>query len=187
MKEDSQSSVQRSNTTSTTAQKECSTIWLHTSSLANSTAMKHTHRIEGVHLGENAKKLSDKTIADCVEAMIGVCVESDQGGVSREVIGMHAINHLLSTQFHADWQQHCIPLVLAHYDLKALNLDPSRKIRIMSDLTKIIGYEFIRPVIALEAMTHASYMDPQWPCGCFQRLEFLGDAVLYYVVTRFVY
>jgi endoribonuclease Dicer len=49
-----------------------------------------------------------------------------------------------------------------------------------------IGYKFNQPIYLLQAFTHTSYTNNTLT-DCYQRLEFLGDAILDYVITRFLY
>jgi len=49
-----------------------------------------------------------------------------------------------------------------------------------------IGYKFNDRAYLLQAFTHASY-HPNDITDCYQRLEFLGDAVLDYVITRHLF
>ncbi len=49
-----------------------------------------------------------------------------------------------------------------------------------------IGYKFKQPAYLLQAFTHASYVYNTLT-DCYQRLEFLGDAILDYVITRYLY
>lgn len=49
-----------------------------------------------------------------------------------------------------------------------------------------LGYKFRDRSYLLQAMTHASYT-PNRLSDCYQRLEFLGDAVLDYLITRHLY
>lgn len=49
-----------------------------------------------------------------------------------------------------------------------------------------IGYTFRDRSYLLQAMTHASYSTNRLT-DCYQRLEFLGDAVLDYLITRHLY
>lgn len=49
-----------------------------------------------------------------------------------------------------------------------------------------LGYRFRDQSYLLQAMTHASY-SPNRLTDCYQRLEFLGDAVLDYLITRHLY
>lgn len=133
--------------------------------------------LDGKAIESTFKSLSDKTIADCVEAIIGVCVESDSEGMNKEEMGLRCMKYFLSDEFQINWKAGYLPLILADYDKKGKQLSKDGKLKVMSDLANILGYKFQRPVIALEALTHASYSDPQWPCGCFQRLEFLGYSI----------
>ncbi|KAI4495974.1 hypothetical protein M0802_008189 [Mischocyttarus mexicanus] len=54
------------------------------------------------------------------------------------------------------------------------------------ELEKSIGYKFHNPSYLLQAFTHASYQINNLT-DCYQRLEFLGDAVLDYLITRHLY
>lgn len=49
-----------------------------------------------------------------------------------------------------------------------------------------IGYKFRDKSYLLQAFTHASYT-PNNLTDCYQRLEFLGDAILDYLITRHLY
>ncbi|XP_077284544.1 endoribonuclease Dcr-1 [Arctopsyche grandis] len=53
-------------------------------------------------------------------------------------------------------------------------------------LERTLGYRFKDRCYLLQAMTHASY-SPNRLTDCYQRLEFLGDAVLDYLITRQLY
>ncbi|CDI97990.2 DiCer Related family member dcr 1 [Echinococcus multilocularis] len=56
----------------------------------------------------------------------------------------------------------------------------------LQPLEDIIGYRFRRIRILLQAITHpSSRLAFIW--GCYQRLEFLGDAILDFVVTQRIY
>ncbi|KNC21436.1 Endoribonuclease Dcr-1 [Lucilia cuprina] len=54
------------------------------------------------------------------------------------------------------------------------------------EFEKNLGYKFRDRSYLLQAMTHASYT-PNRLTDCYQRLEFLGDAVLDYLITRHLY
>ncbi|XP_046424425.1 endoribonuclease Dcr-1 isoform X2 [Neodiprion fabricii] len=68
--------------------------------------------------------------------------------------------------------------------------DPEKELSLMldgySDLEESMGYKFREPSYLLQAFTHASYQ-PNKLTDCYQRLEFLGDAVLDYLITRHLY
>ncbi|KAM3183257.1 hypothetical protein ACTXT7_010703 [Hymenolepis weldensis] len=56
----------------------------------------------------------------------------------------------------------------------------------LAPLEDIIGYKFRRIRILLQAITHpSSELAFRW--GCYQRLEFLGDAILDFVVTQRIF
>jgi dsRNA-specific ribonuclease len=48
-----------------------------------------------------------------------------------------------------------------------------------------LNYDFRNRALLAEALTHCSWPNPAVPC--YQRLEFLGDAVLDVLVTRHLY
>ena len=50
----------------------------------------------------------------------------------------------------------------------------------------MIGYVWKDKCYLLQAFSHASYY-PNRLTDCYQRLEFLGDAVLDYLITRHLY
>ena len=53
----------------------------------------------------------------------------------------------------------------------------------LATVEKLIGYTFSKKMALLEALTHSSYKGPLANCS-YERLEFLGDAVLDYIVSR---
>jgi len=60
---------------------------------------------------------------------------------------------------------------------------------VLSSVERIIGYTFTHPEFLLQALTHQSYLaNSKGPdLSSNERLEFLGDAVLELIVTRFLY
>ncbi|MCO5563621.1 hypothetical protein L7F22_017268 [Adiantum nelumboides] len=117
--------------------------------------------------------LSSKTLADVVEALIGVYyVES----------GPKAATHLM------DWIG--IP---SHYDMgegtraRAGCTVPETVIRSIEfeTLEVSLGYFFSERSLLVEAITHASR--PASGVPCYQRLEFVGDAVLDHLITRHLF
>ncbi|KAI5062975.1 hypothetical protein GOP47_0021522 [Adiantum capillus-veneris] len=117
--------------------------------------------------------LSSKTLADVVEALIGVYyVES----------GPKAATHLM------DWIG--IP---SHYDMeegtraRAGCTVPETVLRSIEfeKLEVSIGYSFGEKSLLVEAITHASR--PASGVPCYQRLEFVGDAVLDHLITSHLF
>jgi dsRNA-specific ribonuclease len=57
--------------------------------------------------------------------------------------------------------------------------------RAIPKIERELGYEFKSKALLVEALTHGSYAEATTPS--FQRLEFLGDAVLELLVTEFLF
>lgn len=150
--------------------------------------------------------LTDKSIADCVEALIGAyLIECGPRGAllfmawlgirvlpaERRSYNVLAPRLPGSTRPDKDnllteygyWSPPKSPLLLyspnATEQLQNL-LDGFDKFE------DSIGYKFRDRSYLLQAMTHASY-SPNRLTDCYQRLEFLGDAVLDYLITRHLY
>lgn len=154
--------------------------------------------------------IPDKSIADCVEALIGAyLIECGPRGallfmawLGIRVLPCKEVPYdATSTQripgsmkpFERDgewlqtvygyWAAPKSPLL--HY---APN--PHETLELLldgySEFEAHIGYKFNDRSYLLQAMTHASY-SPNRLTDCYQRLEFLGDAVLDYLITRHLY
>ncbi|KAK1323005.1 hypothetical protein QJS10_CPA02g01233 [Acorus calamus] len=52
-------------------------------------------------------------------------------------------------------------------------------------IESLLGHKFLHKGLLLQAFVHPSYKKHSG--GCYQRLEFLGDAVLEYLITSYVY
>jgi ribonuclease III len=57
--------------------------------------------------------------------------------------------------------------------------------QIVDHLEKTTGHRFIRPELAVEALTHSSARDKDHPCN--ERFEFLGDAILGHVISEYLF
>lgn len=112
-----------------------------------------------------ARKLSTKTLADVVEALIGASYKD--GGLPKAV--------------------KCISVFLPEVEWQGV--DENRQILldrvpeneplppILEPLERLIGYSFQRKALLTEALTHASYVADTGKRS-LERLEFLGDAIL---------
>ena len=145
--------------------------------------------------------LSDKSLADCVEALIGIfLLTSGQAGalqfMARIGINLSADNstdNLLQREpSQATQFQHFQPQSDAftddHVRLSILQ-NTTCSLYEKLDVNKIestIGYKFKEKSFLLEAFTHASYDDNR-VTGSYERLEYLGDAVLDYLITAYIY
>ncbi|XP_027768905.1 endoribonuclease Dicer homolog 2-like [Solanum pennellii] len=115
------------------------------------------------------QKIRSKRVADVVEALIGAYLSS--GG---EVAALSLMKWLGMDIDFADAP------IQRHFPLNA------EKLVNVKYLESLLHYKFHDPSLLVEALTHGSYMLPEIP-RCYQRLEFLGDAVLDYVVTAHLY
>ncbi|KAJ6891882.1 hypothetical protein NC651_025165 [Populus alba x Populus x berolinensis] len=115
------------------------------------------------------RKVGSKRVADVVEALIGAYLST--GG---EVLAL----------FFMDWIGIKVDFMIVpnerHFQLQAEKFVDVRY------LESLLNYSFRDPSLLVEALTHGSYMLPEIP-SCYQRLEFLGDAVLDYLITMHLY
>ncbi|KAL6217730.1 hypothetical protein ACLB2K_010947 [Fragaria x ananassa] len=118
--------------------------------------------------------MNSKTIADCVEALIGAYYV---GG------GLFAALHLMK------WlgiDSETGPSLAVEAITRASLRSYSPKTNELADLEMKLSYEFSVKALLHEAITHAS----QQKLGasyCYQRLEFLGDSVLDLLITQHLY
>ncbi|KAL6659920.1 hypothetical protein ACP70R_002042 [Stipagrostis hirtigluma subsp. patula] len=116
--------------------------------------------------------LSSKILADVVEALIGVYYVAG---------GKIAANHLMKwIGIHAELDPQEIP------PLKPYNIPESIIKSINFDtLEGTLGIKFQTKGLLVEAITHASR--PSSGVSCYQRLEFVGDAVLDHLITKHLF
>ncbi|KAJ3087920.1 hypothetical protein HK102_009973 [Quaeritorhiza haematococci] len=142
--------------------------------------------------------VSEKTVADCVEAIIGACLLV--GGIKG---GAQAIQALLDQTYQVDWSVYEQQLRNAGYfwEQKSGGDDSSEgndavattseaweaKAASLGRLEERIGYKFKDRRLAVEALTHPSVAALDAHARCYQRLEFLGDAVLGFLIMRHIF
>lgn len=56
----------------------------------------------------------------------------------------------------------------------------------MKELEKILGYEFKNIEYLKTALTHSSYAN-EYKCESYEKLEFLGDSVLSFIISEYLY
>ena len=126
---------------------------------------------------EGARELSTKTLADVIEAIIGVAFV--EAGIS------NALSVLRVFLPEVDWQY----LNELNTTLFALAIPAASPVDAASSpmmrLEALLGYTFQNKSLLLEAVTHPSHTLSTVPS--YQRLEFLGDAVLDYIVTKLIF
>ena len=141
------------------------------------TGAKWTPKYKGDLLGQTAPlekiEKSTKLIADIIESLIGTSYVI--GGFARAFSCVRALLPL------EPWT----PILVANdilYDAAPSN-DALSSLPI---LEKLIGHTFEKRALLLEALTHGSYTGANAQCS-YNRLEFLGDAVLDYIIDRRLY
>lgn len=129
--------------------------------------------------------IPDKSIADCVEALIGAyLIECGPRGALLFMawLGIKVLPQMPDGSYGE--------LELPHSPLLRHVSDPEAELEYLlsgyDQFENSIGYHFRDKSYLLQALTHASY-SPNMLTDCYQRLEFLGDAVLDYLITRHLY
>lgn len=121
-----------------------------------------------------SRMMSSKVLADVVEALIGAAFL--EGGLSRALVCMQIFLPEL------DW----LPLAARCgrlYELAPIDIPVPLYLREVEDL---IGHRFTKVALLVEAMTHPSYKVTTTLVS-YQRLEYLGDAVLDQIVSTTLY
>ncbi|KAF9981623.1 Dicer-like protein 1 [Modicella reniformis] len=131
--------------------------------------------------------LSNKMLADVVEATLGaayLCGGIKNAFYTAKVLGIPFDEFSTWDDFHKVYSE-------AKDSREEKAEDRSKPILTQSQLKnvrsaeKMLGYQFKDPLLFVEAMTHASHIRND--SVCYQRLEFLGDAVLDFQVVRYYY
>lgn len=115
------------------------------------------------------KKVKSKTVADAVEALIGAFLST--GGEAAALSFMC-------------WLGIKVDFINTPYE-RHFPVQPEKLLNVKY-LESLLNYSFNDATLLVEALTHGSYMLPEIP-GCYQRLEFLGDAVLDHLITLHLY
>ena len=114
--------------------------------------------------------MNTKNVADVVEALIGACLET--GG---ETVALSFVK----------WLGMDIDIPPEMPFTRKLDTGFVSNVNVPY-LESLLKYSFRVNNLLVESVTHASYKEPS-VSGCYQRLEFLGDAVLDYLITLYFY
>ncbi|CAG9759991.1 unnamed protein product [Ceutorhynchus assimilis] len=129
--------------------------------------------------------IPDKSIADCVEALIGAyLIECGPRGALLFMAWLGI--RVLPKNDDGSYGEVDIPKSPL---LRHVSNAEDELIKLLDGFDvfeKRICYKFRDRSYLLQSMTHASYI-PNQLTDCYQRLEFLGDAVLDYLITRHLY
>ncbi|CAL1295864.1 unnamed protein product [Larinioides sclopetarius] len=139
-----------------------------------------------LHLYFTKQVISDKCVADSVEALIGCYLLSSGQLGALKFMAWFNVNPFLDNE--TDFENWPPP------PPDPIVGEPSplifKRLEYLTDgfdrFEKIIGYTFKNKAYLLQAFTHPSYSDNDIT-DCYQRLEFLGDSVLDYLITRQLY
>ena len=118
--------------------------------------------------------LGNKTLADVVEAMIGAGLVAnglfEQAGLESAL--QIAVIMGISVGGAKHWDDYPKIYVPPTFEYGAHVFHPEDQ----RQIEELIGYKFRNPRLLIQAYTHASTVNTNSPC--YQRIEFLGDAVL---------
>ncbi|KAK4369861.1 hypothetical protein RND71_009336 [Anisodus tanguticus] len=117
--------------------------------------------------------LHKKAIADIVEALVGAFVV-DSGFKA-------AIAFLKWIGIHTDFKESQLKSICSASKVFMRLADEID----VPGIENLLGYSFVHKGLLIQAFIHPSYNNHGG--GCFQRLEFLGDAVLDYLITSYLY
>ncbi|KAK3092704.1 hypothetical protein FSP39_006212 [Pinctada imbricata] len=135
--------------------------------------------------------IPDKSIADCVESLIGCYLTSCGKKAALQFMHWLGLKVLPPRQGDDSGLMEDIERIKCPSSPSS-----SASPKTMSELEDLligydkledsIGYKFTDRFYLLQAFTHASY-HYNTVTDCYQRLEFLGDAILDYIITRHLY
>ena len=121
-----------------------------------------------------SREISTKILADVVEAMIGATFL--EGGYSKAV---KCLRIFLPEEPWNDFDE-------IFSILHNVYTQRPQSSRFVHDVEQLLGYEFGLKSLLIESVIHASYPNPGIS-GPYERLEFVGDAVLDNIVTVAAY
>jgi endoribonuclease Dicer len=138
------------------------------------------------------QSVSDKSIADSIEALIGAYLLS--GGNKSAIrfmqwLGLKVIPEDIKRDPNV-WHWLPVPQTPTHQHLTQEEVESGLKELYddcyLNSFEEMIGYKFNNKAFLVQAFTHSSYIQ-NTTTQCYQRLEFLGDALLDYLITRHIF
>ncbi|EFJ29552.1 hypothetical protein SELMODRAFT_91347, partial [Selaginella moellendorffii] len=127
----------------------------------------------GKTCGQGHRWMCSKTTSDALEALIGAYTVGGGFDGALEFMKALQVDVDFDSGLIAASQHRPVPLDAVQFHMPAL-----------LSLEKELCYTFQNKALLLEAITHASTPDTVF---CYQRLEFIGDAVLDFLVTRHLF
>ncbi|KRY35178.1 Endoribonuclease dcr-1, partial [Trichinella spiralis] len=152
-------------------------------------------RYEMCSLNRTHQVIYDKSIADCVEALVGCYLLEAGMRPAIKLLKWFGIDidgnlmNLLSSSSSSSSSSST-----AFCSENCVLIGPEAKIHSIwtaYDLNSFeakIGYRFTNKAYLIQALTHSSYNEVETPVtDSYERLEFLGDAILDYLISRHLY
>ncbi|CAG7919009.1 unnamed protein product [Penicillium olsonii] len=126
-------------------------------------------------INESKHALAEKTIADVCEALIGASLLSGSDG-SRFDMSIKAVTVFVNSPNHTatSWKDYFSVYSLPTYQTQMADSFEQD----LAQQVAGVGYRFKYPRLLRSAFTHPSYPMAWSKVPCYQRLEFLGDALL---------
>lgn len=121
--------------------------------------------------------ISDKSVADVVEAIIGASyLTGGEPAASKSIYFFLGDKCKINwTAYYFSWLKHALPTP---------KLESSIIVN-CRNVESIIGYKFNDLTVLAQALTHPSAIISGG--NSYERLEFLGDSILGFIVTTFIY
>ncbi|KAF8640108.1 hypothetical protein AX17_001344 [Amanita inopinata Kibby_2008] len=141
----------------------------------DSLLMDHLDGNRGNGQDDQVQWLGDKTIADVAEAVVGAAYLS--GG--NETAFTIAKSLCFSSPTVDSWSDLQTKVVISTDLVPVISMAETNVIRFVEER---IGYKFNQPCLLIQALVPDSAQNAR-----FSKLDFLGDAVLDFLVTRFVF
>ncbi|XP_053604305.1 endoribonuclease Dicer [Plodia interpunctella] len=130
-----------------------------------------------------AQAVSDKSVADCVEALIGTYLLSD--GILGAVKILEWFKVLPQQDNFVELLHKAVPTAQTEGRAKPEEIDFLLN-SCSKDIERILGYKFKDTSFLLEALSHPSYIRNRLTRS-YERLEFLGDAILDFLITCHIF
>ncbi|KAJ3128383.1 hypothetical protein HK098_004630 [Nowakowskiella sp. JEL0407] len=151
--------------------------------------------------GMRWRVISQKMLADFVESLIGVCfIDSGMSAACKFLKWMGLVGDaFICNEYEAteaeneeeddEFEEGAVESNSGNMDSTLSKPLPNDPLGTLVEIETKLGYKFKDKYLLLEALTHSSYveMGSYIVTKSYERLEYLGDAVLDCVLTRFFY
>lgn len=152
--------------------------------LGNNETTEEQANASGMSIFLNKQILLEKVISDTLEALLGVCVKNYGIQESFQLLKFFGIvkptnddplKNLLDLKLNT--LSSCTLVDKEEIDHFLINHEY---------LERNLGYKFKNRAFLLQALTHPSYPSNRLT-GCYQELEFVGDAILDMLITAYIF